>query len=143
MSELTVQAPAGAKFEFEEVKTGKGTESLGQVPILIWDSLESAVAYYGEQGIINVLDGTSLRVSFQNIARRFKAAKKTDDDIAKAQVDFRPGKRQGGVSTPESRAARLAKKAVEKSGNSEAVEALLARIAAGELSLSVEDVAAL
>ena len=140
---LEIQAPAGAHFEFEEVKTAKGLESLGNVPILVWDSLESATAYYGEQGIINVLDGTSLRVSFQNIARRHRAAKKSDDDIAKAQVEFKPGKRAGGVSTPESRAARLAKKAVEKSGNSEAIEKLLERIAAGEVNLSLEDVASL
>lgn len=140
---VTITAPSGAHFEFEEVKTAKGTKSLGEVPILVWDSLDSATAYYGEAGVVNVLDGTSLRVSFQNIARRFKAAEKSDDDVAKAQVDFRPGKRQGGASTPASRTARLARSAIEKTGNSEAIEKLLARIASGEVNLTLADVDAL
>lgn len=136
MSELTVQAPSGAHFEFEEVKTAKGTQTLGDVPILVWDSLDAMRAFYGDEGVLAVADGTSLRVSFQNIARRFRAAKepKSDDDIAKAQVDFRPGKRAVGQSTPQSRAASAAKKAVEKTGGSEAVTKLLEDIASGKLS---------
>lgn len=131
---LSVTAPAGSHFDFEEVKTAKGTQSLGEVPILVWDSLDSMVQFYGEEAVLSIADGTSLRVSFQNIARRFKAAGKSEDEIAQAQVGFRPGKRQVGASTPASRAARLAKQAVEKSGQSDAIEKLLAKIAAGELS---------
>jgi hypothetical protein len=134
MPELQVAAPNGAHFEYEEVKTAKGAESLGSVPILIWDSLKDAVEFYGgEEAITDVLDGTSLRVSFQNIARRLKIAGKTDEDIADAMLKFRPGKRTAGVSTPASRAARQAKAATEKVGG-DAVEKLLAKIAAGELS---------
>lgn len=134
MGTTAVTAPAGAHWEYEEVKTAKGTQSLGEVPILVWDSLDSMVSFYNEEGVLAVADGTSLRVSFQNIARRFKAANKTDDEIATAQVAFRPGKRAVGQSTPGSRAARQAKAAVEKTGNSEAIEKLLAKIANGELS---------
>jgi hypothetical protein len=134
MPELQVAAPAGAHFEYEEVKTAKGAESLGSVPILIWDGLKEAVEFYGgEEAITDVLDGTSLRVSFQNIARRLKIAGKTDEEIADAMLKFRPGKRQVGASTPASRAARQAKAATEKVGG-DAVEKLLAKIAAGELS---------
>lgn len=134
MPELATSAPNGAHFEYEEVKTAKGAESLGSVPILIWDNLPAAVEFYGgEEAITDVLDGTSLRVSFQNIARRLKIAGKTDEEIAEAMLKFRPGKRQAGVSTPASRAARQAKAATEKVGG-DAVEKLLAKIAAGELS---------
>lgn len=136
MPELQIAAPEGAHFDYEEVKTAKGQSSLGNVPILVWTDLEKARAFYGDESICNVLDGTSLRVSFQNIARRYKIANKSDEEIAKAMVDFRPGKRVVGESTPASRAARLAKTATEKVGGGETVEKLLAKIASGELSAS-------
>lgn len=140
MPELQVAAPEGAHFDYEEVKTAKGAESLGNVPILVWDRLDSAREFYGEEAICDILDGTSLRVSFQNIARRLKIAGKTDEEIAQAMVNFRPGKRVAGASTPASRAARAAKAATEKVGG-DSVQKLLDRIASGELS--EEDLAAL
>ena len=119
-----------------EVKTAKGTESLGEVPILVWDDHSKAVANYGEEGVLNVLDGTSLRVSFQNIARRYKVAGKSDVEIQNAMISFKPGKRAGGVSTPVSRAARAAKSAAEKVGDQgDLVTTLLEKIAKGELSI--------
>lgn len=134
---LTVTAPAGAHFEFEEVKTAKGTKSLGEVPILVWDDVDAMIAHYGKEGILNMADGTSARVSFQSIGRRFRSLEgdkaKTDDQIAQAQIDFRPGKRQGGVSTPTSRAKRAAGTAAEKVGG-DAVAALLEQIATGKLT---------
>lgn len=136
MPDLQTQAPEGAHFEFEEVKTAKGTQSLGEVPILVWDNVSAAIAYYGEEQIRDVLDGTSLRVSFQSIARRYKTASKSNDDIAKAMVDFRPGKRAGGTSTPASRTARAAKQVVEKGVDAEQLNSLLAKIAAGEIDLN-------
>ncbi len=139
----TVQAPEGAHFDYDEVKTAKGTQSLGAHPLLVWDNLDAARAFYGDEGIKDILDGTSLRVSFQSIARRMTLAKKTDDDIANAQVAFRPGKRQGGVSTPVSRARNAAGKAAEKVGeaNADLVSQLLEKVARGEIS--TEDLAAL
>jgi len=137
----TVQAPTGARFDDEEVRTAKGTQSLGLVPILVWEDHEAMAAHYGAQGLLDMADGTSLRVSFQSIARRFKAAEKSDDEIANAQIAYRPGKRAAGVSTPESRAARSARAAVEKTGNSEAITALLDKISRGEIS--AEDLAQL
>jgi hypothetical protein len=136
MPELAISAPEGAHFDYEEVKTAKGQSSLGNVPILVWDDLEKARVFYGDEAIRDVLDGTSLRVSFQNIARRYKIAGKSDEEVANAMTAFRPGKRVVGESTPASRAARLAKTATEKVGGSEAVEKLLAKIASGELSQS-------
>jgi hypothetical protein len=109
--------PPGARFEYDEVKTDRGATSLGQVPILTWgddeQSIQQAIAYYGAEGISNILNGTSLRVSFQSIARRLKDPKKnkSDEEIALEQINFRPGKREGGQSTPASRAANATKKA--------------------------------
>lgn len=132
----TVTAPNGAEFVYEEVKTARGTESLGEVPIIVWKDLQAAIDYYGAEGVLDMLDGTSLRVSAQNIARRLKAAGKTDDEIATAQVNFKPGKRAGGVSTPVSRARKAAENAATQLGDKAgAVTDLLDRIARGEIDL--------
>lgn len=138
---LAVDAPAGAHFQFEEVKTNRGTQSLGEVPILVWDDVDQMREHYGDEGLLAVCDGTSLRVSFQNIARRFKQAGKSDEEIAKAEIDFRPGKRQVGASTPATRAARSAKAAVEKGADADQIAKLMEKIASGELSN--DDIAAL
>jgi len=142
MLPVTVSAPAGSHFEYEEVRTQRGEKSLGEQPILVWDDLAAARAHYTDEGIINSLDGTSFRVSFQSIARRFAMAGKTADDIAKAQSDFRPGKRVGGASTPVSRSRNVAGKAAEKLGEQgDLVAAFLAKVASGDIS--AEDLAAL
>lgn len=131
---LTVQAPAGAHFDFEEVKTAKGTQSLGEVPILVWDDLDAAIAFYGTEGIVNVLDGTSLRVAMQSIARRMKATgKHSDDEIATKELEYRPGKREPGNAKPETRAARAAKNATTKV-DADALTAFLEKVARGEIS---------
>jgi hypothetical protein len=140
MPELTVQAPAGAEFSWEEVKTKGGTETLGEHPLLAWKSVDGMTAYYGEEGVLQMADGTSIRVSMQGISRRYAAAGKTDDEIAAAQIAFKPGKRAVGASTPSSRAARQAKAAAEVV-NPGILEKLLADIASGKLS--EDDVAAL
>lgn len=132
--ELTITAPDGAEFEMEEVKTAKGTKTLGQVPILTWRVLDKARDYFGDEGIMDILDGTSLRVSYQNIGRRYAQAGKTVDEIAEAQVKFRPGKRAAGVSTPVSRAGNAARRAAEKMGDqAENITAFLERVAKGEI----------
>jgi hypothetical protein len=135
VGQLSVEAPAGSHFGWEEVKTGGGTASLGFVPLLQWDEVEKFREYYTDEGVLAIADGTSLRVSFQNIARRYRAAKKTDDEIAQAQVNFRPGKRAVGSATPTSRAQRAIKTAVEKGVDADAMAALIERITSGELSL--------
>lgn len=127
-----VEAPAGAHWEYEEVKTDRGQTSLGEVPLLVWDSVDAAVQFYGEEGVRDMLDGTSARVSFQSIGRRLKAAGKSDDEIAQAITAFRPGKRTT-TSTPVSRASRAAKSAAEATGNGDLVAALLEKIARGEI----------
>lgn len=132
---LTVEAPDGAHFEIEEVKTNRGTRSVGQVPILVWDDTTKALDFYGAEGICDILDGTSLRVSFQGIARRFGAAGKTVDEIAQAQINFRPGKRAVGVSTPASRAGNAARRAAEKLGDrADVITKFMERVAAGQVS---------
>lgn len=134
-TELTLQAPDGAHWEFEEVKTEKGTKSLGKEnPILVWDDLDKARAHYTDEGLRSIMDGTSLRVSFQNIIRRGRASNKSFDDIAKLQIDFRPGKRVVGESTPASRVARQAKAAAEAGTVSEDnMSKLLELIKSGKL----------
>ena len=132
---LTIEAPDGAEFEPEEVKTARGTKSLGEVPILVWKDVDKAKDFYGEEGLVNILDGTSLRVSFQSIGRRHALAGKSWDECAQAVINFRPGKRAAGVSTPVSRAGNAARKAAEKLGDkADSVTKLLERIAKGEVS---------
>ena len=133
---LTVQAPVGAHFEWRKVKTAKGTKDLGEVPILVWDTLKGMVDHYGEEGVLGTADGTSPLVSYQGIARRMRLAGKTDDDIAKAEVDFKPGTREVGVSTPKSRARNAAAKAAEALGGSagDTIAAFLEKVAKGEIS---------
>ncbi len=133
MTLVNVTAPTGAHFEYESVKTLKGTKDLGEVPILVWDSLSAAVGHYTEEGVLNTLDGTSPRVSYQGIARRMRLQGKSDDEIAKAEIDFRPGKRVVGIPTPASRAAKAAKSAAEKV-DGDKIAAFLARVASGDIS---------
>ena len=134
MAELTTEAPEGATFAFEEVKTDRGAKSLGFVPLLQWQDVDALREYYGDEGVLDVIDGTSLRVSFQSIARRMRIAEKSDDEIAKAMIEFRPGKRAVGASTPASRAKRAAGQAAEKLGDqADAVTELLKKVASGEI----------
>lgn len=127
------EAPAGAHFEWSEVKTAHN--SLGNVPLLVWDDLEAARQHYGDEGIIAILDGTSIRVAVQAIARRNKIAGKADEDIAKLQIDYRPGKRVVGASTPASRARSAAARAVDKLGDQgDLLTEILRKIEAGEIT---------
>lgn len=142
MSDLTVQAPEGSHFEFDEVKTQGGQQSLGEWPILVWDDVDKARDHYGDEGLKSIWDGTSLRVSFQAIMRRHALGSKTADECATAQIAFRPGKRVVGASTPVSRASNTARRAAEKLGDkADLLQGLLARIEKGEIS--AEDLAAL
>lgn len=135
MPELITQAPEGSHFEFDSVATEKGSKSLGEWPILVWDDIQAVIDTYGEQGLRDILDGTSVRVSFQSIARRGAIAGKTMDEVATMQVAFRPGKRAGGASTPVSRAKNASGKAAEKLGDqADKITALLERIARGEVT---------
>lgn len=139
MPTLNITAPDGAKFEFDEVKTDRGQKSLGDLPILVWTDPEKARAYYGDEGILNILDGTSVRVSMQSIARRLATAaeggvtQQVLDEIAKKQVEFKPGSRNGKDATPESKAL-AATRAASKKVNADAIGELLRKIASGEVS---------
>lgn len=130
--------PPGSSFVYDEVKTDRGQTSLGQVPLLTWGESEedvmNMIAYYGNEGISNIVNGTSLRVSFQGIARRGKDPKKnwSDEKIAQEQIDFRPGKREGGQSTPQSRLANQAKK-VAGQVNADFMAELIGKIARKEI----------
>lgn len=114
MPVVTTAAPAGSHFDFESVKDKQENE--WEVPMLIWDDFQKMTEYYGAEGILRIADGTSLRVVFQGIARRVMQAKEpgTLEDIAKGQVEYKPGERRGASeSTPVSRAGRMARKAAE------------------------------
>ena len=135
MTSVTVAAPEGAHFEYEMVKTDRGTKELGEKPLLVWDDVDAAVAFYGAEGITNILDGTSLRVSFQSIARRLAIKGESDDAIADAQVKFRPGKRPGvGAPTPVSRARKASEGAAVALGDkADLLTELMGKIARGEI----------
>jgi len=62
-----------------------------------------------------------------------RIAGKTDDEIAKAQLEFKPGKKAVGVATPSSRAAKAAKSASEKV-DGDKIAAFLQRVASGDIS---------
>lgn len=131
--------PRGFHWEFDEVKTDRKQKSLGEVPLLTAndgdEGAQGLIDKYGPQGVCDIFNGTSGRVSFQAIARRLKIAGKSDEEIAKAQIDFAPGKRQGGQSTPVSRAANEAKNLAKKV-NGDAIAELLAKVASGEINLA-------
>lgn len=139
--------PPGSSFEFAEVKTDRGTKSLGLVPILTWgntdEDIAHAIAFYGPEGISNILGGTSLRVSFQGIARTAKekgetdpSKAQTDEQIAAAQIAFRPGKREGGQSTPASRLGNQAKRLAAKA-NPDVLANLLKMVEEGKLDVGL------
>jgi hypothetical protein len=134
MGNLSYEAPAGSRWAWDEVKTGHGKESLGEAPLLEWESVEGIVGHYGVEGALAAINGTSLWVSYQGIARRMKIAGKSDDEIAKAVLDFRPGKRAVGNPTPVSRAKNAAAAAASVA-NGDAIAAFLARVARGEVQI--------
>lgn len=135
--------PPGAYFDFDEVKGDRGQKTLGTRPLLTWrenqEGLDGFIAFYGVEGGMRIPNGTSIRVTGQGIARRVteKAIKEgwgTDNDrinneTAKLQLEYRPGKRQGGQSTAQSRAVAAAKKAAGKIGG-DAITSMLERVAA-------------
>ena len=132
---VTVAAPTGAHFEIEEVATKGGTEKF-EAPILVWEDLNALRDHIGEQGILDMSDGTSLRVAYQAAARRGHVKGKTFDEIAQSQLDYKPGKRSGATSTPANRTARMAKELVDKSPEAaDEVQKLLASIASGKFKL--------
>jgi hypothetical protein len=134
-SALTVKAPDGAHFEIEEVATKGGTEKF-EAPILVWDTTPALVAHLGEEGVLAMADGTSLRVAYQAAARRGHTKNKSFDEIAQAQVEYKPGKRSGASSTPQNKTARMAKEVVDKNPEAaDEVQKLLAAIAAGKFSI--------
>lgn len=137
--------PAGFHWEYDEVKTDRKQKSLGEVPILTAndgdEGAQGLLDKYGAQGVCDIFNGTSGRVSFQAISRRLKLAGKSDEEIAAAQIAFAPGKRQGGQSTPASRAANEAKN-LSKKVNGDAIAELLAKVASGEINLSALGISA-
>lgn len=133
---LSVTAPVGARFDIETVSTKGGTEKF-QAPILVWENTEAMVAHYSEQGILDMADGTSLRVAFQAAARRGYTKNKSFDEIAQSQIAYKPGKRSGATSTPSNVTARKAKEAIEKNPEAASeVQKLLEGIASGKFTLA-------
>jgi hypothetical protein len=140
--------PEGAHWEFKEVSTNFKKESLGERPILIWDEVDGARKHYGDEGVCDSLNGTSLLVSYQGIARRITISgqnpgegkeplsdEEIDNAVATAILEFRPGKR--AQVTPAGAAARQAKAVAEQLGDQagdlgEFLARLKAKIAAGE-----------
>jgi hypothetical protein len=57
MTELSIQAPEGAEFVYDEVKTERGQKSLGEWPLLVWRDVEAARIHYGDDAILDILAG--------------------------------------------------------------------------------------
>lgn len=131
---VSTDAPAGAKWIHDTVSTAGGKESLGEVPLLEWEDLQGCVDFYGVEGLLSMLDGTSARVSYQSIARRMKANGKSDDEIKAKILEFRPGRRVVAAPTPVSRAKNAAAAAAAAT-NGDAIAAFLAKVAKGEIKL--------
>lgn len=91
--------------------------------------------FYGNEGICAIVNGTSLRTTFVGIARRLKAAGKSDDEIADNQIKYRPGKRVT-AGTPQSRVRNASARAAEALGPEYAdrLASMLDRIARGEIA---------
>ena len=138
IGELTVAAPDGAHFEFSEVKTNRGTQSLGQVPILVWDDGNKAMEYYGHESFLAAFNNTGLRVPFQSIARRGRVSGKLDANaIAQEELEYKPGQVERAPSTAASRAKSAAAQAAEKLGEegADTLTTLMRKFASGELTL--------
>lgn len=134
--------PPGFYFDWDEVKGDHGQKSFGQRPLLSVhetpEGVQGMITFYGNEGVARIYNGTSGRVQAQGIARRvtLKGQKATppwsdeqiNNEIAKAQLEYRPGKRQGGQSTAQSRAVNAAKKAAGKISG-DALAGLMEKIA--------------
>jgi hypothetical protein len=138
MGELTVQAPDGAHFEFSPVKTNRGQVNLGEVPILVWDSITKAVEFYGEDAALAAFNNTGLRVPFQSIARRGRVSGKLDaNGIAQEELEYKPGQVERQPATAASRAKSAAAKAAEALGEdgADTLTTLMQKFASGEVTL--------
>lgn len=70
-------------------KVGTETRELPEYDIVVVNDLEKFVASFGAEKVLEMLDGTSLRVKMQSVARRLlQADRKTPRaDIVKAQIE--------------------------------------------------------
>lgn len=133
--------PTGFYFDWDEVKGDHGQVSFGKRPLLtVNEDPEGAKAlyeFYGNEGVARFYNGTSGRVQFQGVARRVTAKgkkegwsdEKINEEIAKQELEYRPGKRAGGQSTAQSRAVAAMKKAAGKIPG-DALAGLMDRVAA-------------
>lgn len=131
-ADVGIPAPDGAHWELEDLSTAQGKESLGEVPMLVWDTFSGCVAHYTEEKVMDTLNGSSFRNTYQGIGRRLKVAGKSNAEIAQAILDWKPGLR--AAQSPETRAKRAAADATKVVGG-DAIALLLKRIARGEISV--------
>lgn len=137
LGELSLEAPDGARWDYGEVKTNRGTQSLGKVPILVWDDPQKAIEFYGQEAFLAAFNNTGLRVPFQSIARRKRVAGVVDaNEIAQEMIDYKPGETERAAPTAASRAASAAKRATEalSEGGKDLFTTLLDKVAKGEIS---------
>ena len=73
-------------------------------------------------------------MAYQAIGRRGRIQNKSDEEIAAAQIGYRPGKRAVGESTPRSRARNAADKAAQKISNPDLLTQLMEKVASGQLT---------
>ena len=117
-------APEGATWSKEPVKEA-GYEL--DICLLVWQDLEKATQYYGADALVGLLDGTSLRVNFQGIARR---AKSIPEAMAQ-QLAYRPGRKMKTERFPYSDGFGewfKTKVEAQASGRAKAIDAALAEM---------------
>lgn len=136
LGDLTVAAPTGSHWDWSEVKTARGTKSLGQIPILVWDDPQAALEFYGPEAFLSGFNNTGLRVPFQGIGRRGRAGGKMDANaIAQEQLEYKPGQTERAAPTATSRAKSAAARAAEQLGEgADLITTLLNKVANKEIT---------
>lgn len=98
----------GIRFDLEEVAKQSGDNRSDKVtfhrkaPIVIVENVEKFRAAFGDDTILAIFDGTSIRVKSQAIARRMLTKGATNEEIEAANVNMLRGVRnatRGGTTT--------------------------------------------
>ena len=105
-----------------------------KLPVLTWSVLDGAVKFMGEEAVLKALNGSGLGQGYKNSARRLAKNKRSEADIAQAQIDYRPGER-GRAILPKT-ALRRATVAARSKVDDVQLAILLEKIAAGEVDVA-------
>jgi len=141
---LTVAAPSGAHFRISKVGPKGGAKTA--MPVLTWDNLDACVSFMGEEAAVLGLSG-GLTSKYREIARQGAADGKTQDEVAMAQIEYRPvAKAPRAKTKPAATRIRVAARAMARAFTKEqaaVVAVLLEDLAAGKTVIETEEEVAL